>query len=504
MHREARAHPTIGFLSTWSVYEGTAIDSYSHTLFQGICTAAREQACNLLLGCGISLPGSPRASRTVWAVPGTGVDFVPIGPWNTDGLIVVPDDLSDAQFEYIQALIRSGYPVVLTTTEKPGPAVAVDNAGGIRQAFDHLWQHGHRRIAFIAGKSKRGGDSAERLAVYRAALCDAGIEPDARLIAFGEHRREDGRAAMQHILSTGAPFTAVLASNDLSCLGAMEALRAVGRRVPDDIAVIGFDDILEARSHFPPLTTVRHPTFTLGYQAVVALYDTIVGKQGSETHARVPTQLVIRQSCGCRPESTMATKFAPSTQSDLEATQTALARVMAEAAFVEARHTTRGAIEALCPNLVRAFVSSLAHDDSARFDAALKELFGWLEAHSEDAHTWHAALSALRQGLPHLLPLIPGANLAFADSLIDRARRQGRVWFRPGDGAYGDGGTRSRDRDGPATRSRGRRAGWWHRGTRRWRGDGPTFRRHRGNTGGHQGGANRERAKAGTGRVTPD
>ena len=111
MHREVWARPTIGFLSTWSVYEGTAIDSYSHTLLQGICAAAREQAFNLLLGCGISLPGSPCASRTVWAVPGTGVDFVPIGPWNTDGLIVVPDDLSDPQFEHIQALIRSGYPV---------------------------------------------------------------------------------------------------------------------------------------------------------------------------------------------------------------------------------------------------------------------------------------------------------------------------------------------------------------------------------------------------------
>ena len=422
VQREARVRPTIGFLSTWSVYEGTAIDSYSHTLFQGICTAAREQACNLLLGCGISLPGSPRASRTVWAVPGTGVDFVPVGPWNTDGLIVVPDDLSDAQFEYIQALIGSGYPVILTTTEKPGPVVAVDNAGGIRQAFDHLWQHGHRRIAFIAGKSKRGGDSAERLAVYRAALRDAGIEEDARLIAFGEHRREDGRTAMQRILSTGAPFTAVLASNDLSCLGAMEALRAAGRRIPNDVAVIGFDDILEARSYFPPLTTVRHPTFTLGYQAVLALLDAIAGKQGSETHARVPTQLVIRQSCGCRPESRLATTFAPSTQPDLETTQTTLARVMAEAALVEARHSTCGAIEGLCLNLVRAFVSSLTDDDPARFDAALRQLFGWLETHGEDAHTWHAALSALRHGLSNLLPLIPGANLAFADSLIDLAR----------------------------------------------------------------------------------
>lgn len=422
MRQKARVRPTLGFLSTWSVYEGTAIDSYSHTLLQGICAAAHEQDCNLLLGCGISLPASPRASRTVWAVPGAGVDFVPVGPWNTDGLIVIPDDLSDSQSEYVQDLIRSGYPVVLTTAEKPGPLVAVDNAGGIRQAFNHLLQHGHRRIAFIAGKSGRGGDSAERLSAYREALREAGIEEDARLIAFGEHRREDGRIAMQQILSTGAPFTAALASNDLSCLGAMEVLREAGRRIPDDVAVIGFDDILDARSHLPPLTTVRHPTFTLGYQTVLSLLDAIAGKQVGETHTRVPTQLVIRQSCGCRPESTPVTTLVPSTQSDLKITQTVLARAMAEAALVEARHSTRQEIETLCLNLARTFTSSLGRNDPGLFDAAMQHLFDWLEVHGEDAYAWHAALSILRRGLSNLLPLIPGANLVFADTMIDRAR----------------------------------------------------------------------------------
>lgn len=413
---------TIGFLSTWSVYQGTTIDGYTHTLLQGICAAARERDCNLLLGCGIGLPASPRESRTVWAVPGAGVDFVPVGPWNTDGLIVIPDDLSDEQFEYVQDLIHSGYPVVLTTAEKPGPLVAVDNAGGIRQAFDHLLHHGHRRIAFIAGKSGRGGDSAERLSAYRQALRDAGIEEDARLIAFGEHRREDGRTAMQQILATGALFTAVLASNDLSCLGAMEVLRTAGRRIPDDVAVIGFDDILDARSDLPPLTTVRHPTFTLGYQTVLSLLDTIAGKRIGKIHTRIPTQLVIRQSCGCRPESTPATPFIPSTPPDLETTQAALARAMAEATLVEARHSTREEIEIQCLDLACAFTSSLGRNDPALFDATLQHLFDWLEMHGEDAYAWHAALSTLRRGLSNLPALVPGADLIFADTMIDRAR----------------------------------------------------------------------------------
>ncbi|MCX7680528.1 MAG: substrate-binding domain-containing protein, partial [Anaerolineae bacterium] len=376
----------------------------------------------LLLGCGISLPGSPRASRTVWAVPGAGADFIPIGPWNADGLIIVPDDLSDAQFEYVQALMRSGYPVILTTTEKPGPVVAVDNAGGIRQAFEHLWEHGHRRIAFIAGKSGHGGDSAERLAAYRQALRDAGIAEDPRLIAFGEHRREDGRLAMQRILSTGAPFTAVLASNDLSCLGAIEALRGAGRRIPDDVAVIGFDDILEARSCLPPLTTVRHPTFTLGYQATLALLEVIAGKRDGPVYQRIPTRLVIRQSCGCRPESALTRAFAPLATSRLETAQAALVPIMAEAVLVEARYSTREEVEGWCSALVRAFTASLAGKDAAPFNTALWHLFEQLEAHGESAHAWQAALSVLRGSLPDLLPLVPGADPAFADILIDGAR----------------------------------------------------------------------------------
>lgn len=422
MRQKSGVRPTIGFLSTWSVYEGTAIDGYTHTLFQGICAAAREHDCNLLLGCGMSLPASPRASRTVWAVPGPGVDFCPVGPWNADGLIVIPDDLSDEQFDYVQDLIRSGYPVILTTAEKPGPLVAVDNAGGIRQAFDHLWQHGHRQIAFIAGKSGRGGDTAERLATYRQALRDAGIEEDARLIAFGEHRREDGRLAMQQILSSGVPFTALLASNDLSALGAIEVLHAVGRRIPDDVAVVGFDDILEARSHLPPLTTVRHPTFRLGYQTVLSLLDAIEGRRVGEARTRVPTQLVVRQSCGCRPESLPPAALLSADPSDPEATQAALACAMAEATLVEARHSTRQEIEAQGLSLVRAFASSLSCGDPGPFDTALQQLFDWFEMHSEDAYAWHAGLSTLRHGLPRLAPLIPGADLVFADTLIDRAR----------------------------------------------------------------------------------
>lgn len=422
MSQKVRARPTIGFISTWSVYEGTTIDNYTHILLQGICAAAREHDCNLLIGCGISLPGSPRASRTAWAVPGENVDFVPVGPWNADGLIIIPDDLSDAQFEYIQDLIRSGYPIILTTAEKPGPLVAADNAGGIRQAFDHLLEHGHRQIALIAGKTGRAGDSAERLAAYRAALHDAGIQEDERLIAFGEHRRDGGRTAMRRILDTGAPFTALIASNDLSGLGAMDALREAGRRIPEDVALIGFDDILEARSQLPPLTTIRHPTFTLGRQAVLAVLSAIRGQATDSANLRVKTQLVVRQSCGCRPDGSLIEALNPFHSRELASIETTLARLMADATFSEVQHSSREKIDSLCLSLTTAFTSSLIHHNPLRFESALQELMQWLEVYDEDAYAWHRALSLLRRALANLLIALPGARPDFANMLIDRAR----------------------------------------------------------------------------------
>jgi len=249
-----------------------------------------------------------------------------------------------------------------------------------------------------------------------------GLEEDERLIAFGEHRREDGRTAMQQILAMGVPFTAILASNDLSCLGAVEVLRTAGRRIPDDVAVIGFDDILDARSHLPPLTTVRHPTFALGYEAVVSLLAAMSGQRTEEVHTRVPTRLVIRQSCGCRPKDTTLSRVAQSATSAPVVDQVALARLMAEAALIEAQHSTHEEVEQLCLNLIQALSSSLAHNEPAPFDDALRQLCEWLEAQAEDANAWHAALSTLRGALPDLLVSIPGATLDFADMLIDRAR----------------------------------------------------------------------------------
>ena len=143
----------------------------------------------------------------------------------------------------------------------------------------HLVGHGHRRIAFIAGSPEdMAGDTGARFQAYRSALQEFGLPPDEHLVAYGRHITAGGYDAMRRIMDTGAPFTAILASNDESALGAMEALREAGIRVPQDVAIIGFDDRPESAVQEPALTSVAVPLFEMGYRAVEQLLRQIQGE----------------------------------------------------------------------------------------------------------------------------------------------------------------------------------------------------------------------------------
>jgi len=419
MRNEMSHKPTIGFISTWPVYQGTTIDRYAHSLIQGISAAAHEQECNLLLGCGFSVTGNDPQNPSFWPVPGPNINFVPVGPWNTDGLIIVPDELTKEQSEYVQDLLASGFPVIFTTPEGPGPTVTVDNTLGIRQAFEHLLQHNHKQIAFIAGNVGDGGDSAERLQAYRRALKDAGISEKPELIAFGEHRREGGKIAMQKILASGADFSALIASNDLSCLGAIECLQEAGRLIPDDVAVIGFDDILDARSLSPSLTTIRHPTFSLGYQAVITLLEHIRRDANAPSRVIVPPRLIIRQSCGC-PSVSASTSYTPTEAMEPALHLNDLARLMAEASLIEARNSLFEDLREQYSLFLEAFLKSLSVHNTAVILTEIKRGLIWTDERDEDPHIWQAGVALLYQKINTLLHLMPQTNQMTITSLIDR------------------------------------------------------------------------------------
>jgi len=419
MHSKLRDYQTIGFISTWPIYQGTTIDRYAHSLIQGISAATNANGCNLLLGCGFSAIGSTPQIKRFWPVPGTNTDFIPVGPWNTDGLIIVPDELTKEQNQYVRDLLASGFPVIFTTPEGPGPVVAVDNTLGIKQAVEHLIQHGHKKIAFIAGNVGRGGDSEERLQAFRLTLKEAGLFDDPQLIAFGEHRKDGGAAAMRQILDTGADFTALVASNDLSCLGAMDCLQAFDRVIPDDVAVIGFDDILDARSLSPSLTTIRHPTFSLGYQSVMTLLNRIHGNVNRAERVVVPPRLIIRQSCGCQPAGD-SVSFQTSNLLEETLQLDDLACAMAEASLIEARNSLFEDLLGQCTPLLNALLTSLKDHDDKAIMREVKQVLAWTDEREEDPHIWQAGLAVIYQKANALLQLARQAEPSFITNLINR------------------------------------------------------------------------------------
>src|SRR6266540_3826383 len=254
MRKIAKKRPTIGVLAGVQVYYGTILGNFIGPLLHGVCSAAENRGCNLLLACGMD-SSSYTSAHPAWPIPSSDVDYLPVGPWYTDGLIVFNPLFSESRSHYIQELIAAGHPVVFAATGEPGPTVSIDNFGAIRQALLHLMAHGHRQIAFIAGyPNDSAGDSGIRLKAFRQIVQEYGLASDPSLIAYGSHGINGGQQAMRQILDAGVPFTAVLASNDESAIGAMSVLKTAGLRIPQDVAIIGIDDTFEAITQVPPLT----------------------------------------------------------------------------------------------------------------------------------------------------------------------------------------------------------------------------------------------------------
>jgi LacI family transcriptional regulator len=212
-----------------------------------------------------------------------------------DGLLLVepPDTLS-----YITSLHESGLPVVMIDDRghHPGfPSVATSNREGAADAAAHLLATGRRRVAMVTGP-KEFGCTRDRTQGLRSHLADAGVRLDDRLLVEGDFTREGGRSAVRDLLETGLPFDAVFAHNDLMAVGVLDALRAESRTVPDDVAVIGFDDISIAAHTRPALTTVRQPSREMGETAATMLLDHLDGTALPDTPRVVPTSLVIRES----------------------------------------------------------------------------------------------------------------------------------------------------------------------------------------------------------------
>lgn len=260
---------------------------FLNTLIGGVNSGAYESGLSLLVYSAIQ-----QASVR------NGQPF-PLGDHNADGLIIFTDTVDDATIRLLHA---RGFPLVLLNRTPPAdvaeiPCLGFHNREGTVDLMNHLIQScGHRRIVFLTGPAGNE-DSEQREQGYRAALAANGIAVDESLIWPGRFERNFAEQEVARRLADGATFDAIFAGDDGSAFGTITALRNAGLCVPQDVAVVGFNDDLLSRYFSPPLTTVAVPLDEFGRSASQQLARLIRGEQVAP-QTRFYTQLVVRESCG--------------------------------------------------------------------------------------------------------------------------------------------------------------------------------------------------------------
>ncbi len=218
----------------------------------------------------------------------------------TEGLLLIAPQFPSI---YLDTLRERGFPYVLIDQADPtenSSIVEATNYQGAYEATRYLCELGHTRIAFIVG-SLNVWSAVERLRGYKAALVDCDIPLRQELILEGDYQQQGGYEAVKQVLNTiDPPPTAIFASNDISAFGAMDAAREHGFRIPEDISIIGFDDIPQASLIYPKLTTVRQPLEQMGQVAAQMLVERIEERSRPPQRVTMATQLVVRDSCAPR------------------------------------------------------------------------------------------------------------------------------------------------------------------------------------------------------------
>lgn len=215
-----------------------------------------------------------------------------------DGLIVMVPDLT---LETVGPYLPHRIPVVLLNADLKQTSydsLNIDNVGGARAITTHLLSRGHRAIALIQGP-ELNRDARDRARGFGEAFRARGLLADPALFMRGDFTEASGHRATRALLERGRTVTAIFAANDSMAVGVLSALREAGRNVPDDVAVVGFDDIPIAEYLNPPLTTVRVSIARLGERAAERMFECIRAKQLQDPEQEVlPAELVIRRSCG--------------------------------------------------------------------------------------------------------------------------------------------------------------------------------------------------------------
>jgi LacI family repressor for deo operon, udp, cdd, tsx, nupC, and nupG len=276
-------------------------DPFFVSLISGIQRYAQERDYAILL-C-VTQGDAEREEQYLSLLHAKQVDGVLV-----DGLVLPPGRI--ARF------VEDGFPMVCLDRDVDSPSVPlvqVDNRLGGRRATEHLLSLGHRRIAHLSGaEPERLRHSQERLAGYQEALSHASLAVDPRLVVAGDFTEEGGHRATRALLASGAPFSAIFAANDLSAIGAIRAIFESGRSVPEDVSVVGFDDIHISAFVRPQLTTMQQPAAEIARRATEILISMIQGRRVRDRRHLLEPQLIVRTSSAPAPSGSVRVSRAAS------------------------------------------------------------------------------------------------------------------------------------------------------------------------------------------------
>ncbi len=256
-------------------------EPYSTEILKGAWSAVRESPYELMSSAG----GTKGVEHTGWERR----SLARLAGTLIDGAILVTPSISES---------RTSFPLVSIdphTGPAEIPSVDSDNLGGAVSATTHLTGLGHRRIAFLCGRPDL--ESARlREQGFRRAMAAAGLEVDPDLVRVGDYDPERAEAPIREMLSLPERPTAIFAANDLTAIRTMEIAAELGLRVPEDLAVVGFDNIPESALTSPALTTVAQPLHEIGAAAMGMLLAILGGEHLPEPHLRLSTTLVVRET----------------------------------------------------------------------------------------------------------------------------------------------------------------------------------------------------------------
>ncbi len=247
-------------------------------ILKGVEETAREAGYSVLMG---NTEDEPKREAEY---------FDMLGDAHADGMILMTGKLPPRQRG------MDGLPVVVALEMIDNcafPHVQIDNVAAAREAVEHLISLGHRRIAHIAGPLPEGM-SRRRRDGYKAAMHDAGLPVPADYVQRGDFSLNSGQEACRALMALKKPPTSIFAASDAMAFGAVNELRRLGRNVPADVSVVGFDDLFLSEAFYPPLTTVSQPRREIGARAMSVLLDMLAGKPAPEGPVVMPTELKVR------------------------------------------------------------------------------------------------------------------------------------------------------------------------------------------------------------------